>query len=79
MCTTCKTVQTKSMRYENQISLQLNKLEPATKEECDEWFEKELKPLADIQLEVVAIMAIIQLLTLVMMLTGFYLIGLGMD
>ena len=61
-------------RYPEQLELQLNKVEEATPEEFEEWVEKELLPLGEKQLPLIAIMAMIQFLCLVGMFTAFWLI-----
>ena len=61
-------------RYPEQLELQLNKIEEATPEEFEEWVEKELLPLGEKQLPLIAIMAMIQFLCLVGMFTAFWLI-----
>ena len=65
-------------RYQQQLELQLNKTNDATVEEEQDWWENELKPKGDAQLKFVAMMAIIQFLTLGFMLTAFYIIDLGL-
>ena len=47
----------------------------ATPEEFKEWEEKELNWWADIQIPLVAVMAIVQLVVFGFMLLAFYLIG----
>lgn len=47
----------------------------ATPEEFKEWEEKELNWWADIQIPLVAVMAIVQLVVFGFMLMAFYLIG----
>jgi len=65
-------------RYQQQLELQLNKTNDATVEEEQDWWENELKPKGDAQLKFVAMMAIIQFLTLGFMLSAFYIIDLGL-
>ena len=65
-------------RYQQQLELQLNKTNDATVEEEQDWWENELKPKGYAQLKFVAMMAIIQFLTLGFMLTAFYIIDLGL-
>ena len=62
-------------RYPQQLELQLNKTVEATNKEWDDWEEKELNWWAEIQIPLVAFMAIVQLLVFGSMLMAFYLIG----
>tara|TARA_B100001059_G_scaffold202962_1_gene211226 strand:+ start:6376 stop:6591 length:216 start_codon:yes stop_codon:yes gene_type:complete len=66
-------------RYPEQMELQLNKTKDATPEEAQEWLEKELLPLGDMQLKFVAMMSVIQFATLGFMLFAFYMISLGLE
>ncbi len=61
-------------KYEQQLELQLNKVQEATPEEVEEWLEKELLPLGEKQLPFIAMMAMIQFLCLVGMFSAFWLI-----
>ena len=63
------------MRYERQTRLQLNKTKDATPEEQAEWIEKELIPLGEKQLTFIAIMSVIQILSVALMLLAFWIIG----
>ncbi len=63
------------MKYETQVKLQLNKTKDATPEEQAEWLEKELLPLGEKQLTFIAIMSVIQILSVALMLLAFWIIG----
>ena len=66
-----------SERYPQQLNLTFGPRD-STPEEFNEWWEKELKPKGDAQLKFVAMMAIIQFLTLGFMMSAFYIIDLGL-
>tara|TARA_B100000902_G_scaffold310389_1_gene300009 strand:- start:259 stop:474 length:216 start_codon:yes stop_codon:yes gene_type:complete len=68
----------KERGYEQQLELNFGPRE-ATPEEFNDWWENELKPKGDVQLKFVAMMAVVQLLTLVFMMTAFFIIGLGLE
>jgi hypothetical protein len=51
----------------------------ATPEEAEQWWKEELEPKGKVQLKFVAMMSVVQLLTLVFMFTAFYIIGLGLE
>tara|TARA_B100000963_G_scaffold349565_1_gene358772 strand:+ start:209 stop:478 length:270 start_codon:yes stop_codon:yes gene_type:complete len=68
-----------SERYPQQLEFQLNTVRDATPEEFDDWWENELKPKGDVQLKFVAMMSVVQILTLVFMMTAFFIIGLGLE
>ena len=53
--------------YETQLSLNLNKPADATPEEAEEWYETELKPWGDRQLNIVAIATLVQVTMLGLM------------
>ena len=59
-------------RYPQQLELELNKTVDATREEWDEWQEKELSWLAKKQLTLVAIMSVVQVTMLGFMLVFMY-------
>ncbi len=63
------------MKYQRQTQLQLNKTKDATPEEQAEWLEKELLPLGEKQLTFIAIMSVIQILSVALMLLAFWIIG----
>ena len=63
------------MKYETQVKLQLNKTKDATPEEQAEWIEKELLPLGEKQLTFIAIMSVVQILSVALMLLAFWVIG----
>tara|TARA_B100001094_G_C18060181_1_gene734656 strand:+ start:193 stop:393 length:201 start_codon:yes stop_codon:yes gene_type:complete len=63
------------VKYETQVKLQLNKTKDATPEEQAEWLEKELLPLGEKQLTFIAIMSVIQILSVALMLLAFWIIG----
>jgi len=63
------------VKYETQVKLQLNKTEDATPEEQAEWIEKELLPLGEKQLTFIAIMSVVQILSVALMLLAFWIIG----
>tara|TARA_R100000231_G_scaffold98706_1_gene73689 strand:+ start:203 stop:469 length:267 start_codon:yes stop_codon:yes gene_type:complete len=67
-----------SERYPQQLEFNFGPRD-ATPEEFNEWWESELKPKGDGQLKFVAMMAVVQLLTLVFMMTAFFIIGLGLE
>jgi hypothetical protein len=48
------------------------KIRNATTEEVKEWFEKELKPIGDKQLQYVVVMSIVQFMTFCFMLVSFW-------
>ena len=60
------------MKYEHQIPLLLNKPRDATPEEMEEWQETEGKWWADRQLNIVAIMSVVQVVMLGLMLLSFW-------
>ena len=64
-------------RYPQQLELELNKTVDATREEWDEWQEKELNWWAEKQLPIVAFMAVVQLVMFGGMLLTMILIGEG--
>tara|TARA_B100001063_G_C16725832_1_gene536329 strand:- start:781 stop:981 length:201 start_codon:yes stop_codon:yes gene_type:complete len=63
------------VKYETQVKLQLNKTKDATPEEQAEWIEKELLPLGEKQLTFIAIMSVVQILSVALMLLAFWVIG----
>ena len=51
------------MKYEQQLELHLQVTRDATPKECQEWFEQELKPQADIQFKVILLATIMQVVS----------------
>ena len=72
-----KYVEDTSDRIPEQLSFNFKPRE-ATREEWDEWQEKELDWWGEIQLPLVFIMALVQLGALGFMFTTFYIISLGL-
>tara|TARA_Y100000114_G_C11538970_1_gene221705 strand:+ start:35 stop:247 length:213 start_codon:yes stop_codon:yes gene_type:complete len=68
----------KERGYEQQLEFNFGPRD-ATPEEFNEWWESELKPKGDGQLKFVAMMAIVQLLTLVFMMSAFFMIDIGLS
>jgi hypothetical protein len=48
------------------------KIRNATTAEVKEWFEKELKPIGDKQMQYVAVMSVVQFMTFCFMLVSFW-------
>tara|TARA_B100001063_G_C16745950_1_gene547509 strand:+ start:272 stop:487 length:216 start_codon:yes stop_codon:yes gene_type:complete len=69
----------KERGYQQQLELQLNNTREATPEEVEQWWKEELEPKGDAQLKFVAFMAAVQMLTLVFMMSAFYIISLGLE
>ena len=67
-----------SDNYQTQLSFNFGPRD-ATPEEIEQWWKDELEPKGDAQLKFVALMAVVQLLTLCFMFSAFLMIGLGLD
>ena len=65
-------------RYPQQLELELNKTVDATREEWDEWQEKELDWWGNRQLKFIAIAVLVQFGALAFMFTTFYVVSLGL-
>ena len=67
-----------SQKYPQQLQFNFGPRD-ATPEEFEKWWKEELEPKGDAQLKFVALMAVVQMLTLVFMMTAFYIINLGLE
>ena len=67
-----------SQRYPQQLEFTFGPRD-STPEEFEEWWKEELEPKGDVQLKFVALMAVVQMLTLVFMMSAFYIINLGLE
>ena len=67
----------KERGYEQQLEFNFGPRN-ATPEEVEQWWKEELEPKGKGQLKFIALMAVVQLLTLVFMLSAFYMINLGL-
>ena len=67
----------KERGYEQQLEFNFGPRD-ATPEEVEQWWKEELEPKGKGQLKFIALMAVVQLLTLVFMLSAFYMINLGL-
>ena len=65
-------------RYPQQLELELNKTVDATREEWEEWQEKELDWWGNRQLKFIAIAVLVQFGALAFMFTTFYVVSLGL-
>jgi len=68
-----------SQRIPQQTSLLLNKTRDATPEEALHWQETDLSWWADRQLNIVALMSVVQVGVFLFMLLSFYGISVGLD
>ena len=68
----------KERGYEQQLEFNFGPRD-ATPEEVEQWWKEELEPKGEIQLKFVAMMSVVQILTLVFMMSAFYIINLGLD